>query len=123
MSTAKKAVAESETPAVLQRKRLFAIEPWRYRVLDDSQTAVIEAYVEAAGTREEIARILQSRWIDAERTARFITDAVNAQHEHHAMVMELCSALELCLASDGLTWEAEFEAEAAVKHAKQGAGN
>lgn len=118
MSKAKKAVAETEAPAVVQRQRLFAIEPWRYRLLDDRRTTVIEAYVEAAGTREEIARILQSRWIDAEPTARFITDAVNALHEHDATVMELCGALELCLASDGLSWE--FEAEAAVKRARGG---
>lgn len=119
MSKARKPFAETEAAPAVQRKWLFAIEPWRYRLLDDRRSAVIEAYVEAAGKREVIARIIQTEWIDADRTASFITDAVNALHAHDATVTELCNALELCLESDGLTWAAEIEAEAAIKRAKK----
>ena len=120
MSKAKNAVVAPKVTTPPPRQRLFAIEPWRYCLLDDRQTAVIEAYVEAAGERLVIARVLQSRSIDADRTARFITEAVNAQHAHDTTVAELCSALDLCLECDGLSWEAELEAEAAVRRAREG---
>jgi len=35
------------------------------------------------------------------------------------LIAELVSALELCLASEGLSWEAEQEAELAVSRAKK----
>ena len=114
-----KNVVITEVSASAPQRKLFAIEPWRYRLLDNRQTAVIEAYVEMAGARKVIARVQQSRWLDADRTARHITDAVNALQSHDATIEELCSALELCLECDDLSWEAEIEAEQAVKRARQ----
>ena len=113
-------IAEPQSARTLQRPKLFALEPWGYRVSEDRKTAVVEAYVETAGARQDIAHIPQSRWIDAEATAQYIAGAVNALHNHDATVGELCAALELCLESNGLTWEAEFEAEGALRRVKEG---
>ncbi len=79
----------------------------------------IEAYVVADNCLEVIAQTRQTQNIDAKANASLIVRAVNDYEKHQSLIAELISALELCLASDTLSWEAEQEAEIVVARAKQ----
>ena len=61
---------------------------------------------------EIIAETKQADGIDARANAEFIVRAVNSYEKTRPLIAALVGALELCLASKGLTWEAEQEAEA-----------
>lgn len=79
----------------------------------------IEAYNIASGTRQVIAEVTQSKDIDAEVTADFITQAVSDHAEMQKLIRHMASALEMCLACEGISWEAEHDADILVRRAER----
>src|ERR1700691_4242358 len=76
----------------------------------------IEAYLPVTGNFEIIADIHDTRGVDAEVVAGLITRAVNSHEKSQGMIDEMMCAIELCLrCREGLSWEAEHEAEAVLK--------
>jgi hypothetical protein len=84
----------------------------------------IEAYVPITGEFEIVADIHDTKGVDAEVIAGLITRAVNAYTRNQEMIGQMAAALELCLdCADGLSWEAEHEAQAVLKkHGQQANG-
>ncbi len=69
----------------------------------------IEAYVEKNNRLEVIAETHQTEFVDAHANAELIVSAVNDYEKHQKLIADLTNALELCLNSKGLSWEAEQE--------------
>jgi hypothetical protein len=83
----------------------------------------IEAYLPITANFEIIVDIHNSKGVDAEVVTGLITRAVNAYPRNEEMIRQMAAALELCLdCADGLSWEAEHEAEAVLKKNPQNAG-
>ena len=77
----------------------------------------IEAYLPITGEFEIIADIHDSMGVDAEVVAGLITRAVNAYPKNQDTISQMAGALELCLdCADGLSWEAEHEAQTVLKN-------
>lgn len=91
--------------------------PWS--ALRRAGKAGIEGYVDAVGKWETIAEIAPSVHIDQRVAADFITRAIADYPVQRALIRELIASLELCLASEGLTWEAEHDAEIVVARARK----
>jgi hypothetical protein len=80
----------------------------------------IEAYLPITCQSEIIADIHDTAGVDAEVVAGLIARAVNNHEKSHHMIAEMARAIELCLeCTDGLTWEAEHDAQAIVKRARE----
>jgi hypothetical protein len=107
---------ESYSPSKI--KYLYNLFPWVYR--PNSEGMTIEAYVEAAGDWQTIAEIKQTAFLDAEVAATYVIKAVNGNEPNRKLIEELAGALELCLTCEGITWEAEQEAEAVLAKVKKG---
>jgi hypothetical protein len=79
----------------------------------------IEAYLPITGSWEIIADIHDTRGVDAEILASLITRSVNGYEKSREMIAQMIEAIELCLeCSEGLTWEAEHEAQVVLGRAK-----
>lgn len=99
------------------RKPAYTLEPWS-RVHQDGIWK-IETYSMATGKREVVAEIRQSAGFSAEAIADYIVNAVNNLEKREHLIGEMIAALELCLECEGITWEAEHDAEIALRHARQ----
>jgi hypothetical protein len=97
-------------------KPLYPAAPWS--CVHRGDHSLIEAHVDAAGDWQTVAEIRNSAHIAAEPTADFIARAVNDYESNQTLIAELIDALELCLACDGLSWEAEHDAEIILARAK-----
>ena len=102
-------------------KPAYTLEPWS-RVHQDGVWK-IEAYSMATGKREAIAEIRQSAGFCAEDIAEFIVATVNNLEKERQLIGEMIAALELCLECEGITWEAEHDAEIALRHARAANAN
>jgi hypothetical protein len=96
---------------------LYNLFPWVYRAIPGGMA--IEAYVEIAGDWQTVAEVKQTAYLDAEATANYIVKSINGDEPTQKLLEELAGALELCLTCDGLTWEAEQEAEAVLTKLKR----
>ena len=108
--------ADKKPKAAAKPKPLYALAPWSCRRAADHMA--IEAYVEAAGDWQKVAQVRQTAFIDAEATANFIVRAVNDYEKNRFSIDELMSALELCLECEGISWEAEHDAEIALARSR-----
>lgn len=99
-----------------RKKEPLDIAPWSG--LRRAGTAVIEGYVEAARAWETIVEISPSPHTDARAAADFIIRAVTEYPLQRALIRQLTDALEICLESGNLTWEAEHDAEIALARAR-----
>ncbi len=79
----------------------------------------IEAYCEATGDWEIVAQTRAAPYVNAKANASYIAHAVNDYERMIATIYELVGALELCLESEDLSWEAEQEAEIVCARAHQ----
>jgi len=80
----------------------------------------IEAYIPITGDWEIVADIHDTKGVDAEILAGLIARAVNSFEKNHDMITQMTVALELCLeCGDGLTWEAEHEAQALLNRVRR----
>lgn len=118
MPKAHKKVKSSAEQKVAPAKPLFNMQPWSC-IHKPGEFSAIEAYVEAVGDWKTIATVPQTAFLDAEKTAEFIAKAVNDRTDMQGLIDEMTEALESCLACDGLTWEAEHDAEILVRRAKE----
>lgn len=100
-----------------ETKGLYFLHPWN--ALHRRDCSVIEAYVECAGDWETVAEVRPTGHIDVEATANYIVRAVNDYGFNRPFIDELVAALEMCLECDGLTWEAEHEADVLVRRARE----
>jgi hypothetical protein len=101
-------------PRIPALESAYVLMPWscnHYPTFSE-----IEAYLPITGNFEIIADIHNSKGVDAEVVAALITRAVNSYPKNQDMIAQMAAALELCLdCADGLTWEAEHEAQAVLK--------
>jgi hypothetical protein len=103
--------------ATAKFKGLHNLEPWS--CVHHGDRSEIEAYVMAKGDWTVIAEVRDTPHIKAEEMANYIAKAANDFDQNRQLIEELMGALELCLECDGITWEAEQEAEVALKRAKK----
>jgi hypothetical protein len=108
---------KAKTVAPVKNKPVHALAPWS--CVHHGDRSEIKAYVMAAGEMETVAKIDQTKSVDAEVTAEFIARAVNDHEKMQNVIGELVAALELCLVCPDLSWEANLEAGIAIAHAKQ----
>jgi hypothetical protein len=90
--------------------------PWS--CIHGQGNSVIRGFVPASGDLQPVIEISTTAFLDAKLTAELIAAAVNAFNKHQTVIAELTAALELCLACDNLSWEAEHDAEIALARAK-----
>ncbi len=80
----------------------------------------IVAYIPITRDFEIVADIHDTKGVDAEVVAGLITRAVNGYEKQLDMIAQMTAAIELCLSCDEcLTWEAEHEAQAVLKRARE----
>ena len=111
---------DAATAATPKIKPLFNVQPWSC-IHKPGVSSKIEAYIEAAGDWQTVATVQQTAFLDAERTADFIANAVNEFGDSRELIGEMASALDLCLECE-LTWEAEREAEILAERARKRTG-
>ncbi|MBI1207281.1 MAG: hypothetical protein GC191_08330 [Azospirillum sp.] len=100
-----------------QANPVQATLPWTCTHLDGQSE--IEARNAATGVWETIASVKGDEGFDRRAAADLIVKAVNAHESHRELIAEMAAALELCLACNGLSWEAEQEAAPLVERAKR----
>jgi hypothetical protein len=92
----------------------YTLRPWscnHYPTFSE-----IEAYLPITGNWEIIADIHDTRGVDAEIVAGLIARAVNSYEKSHDLIADMRYAIELCLqCREGLSWEAEHDAQAVLK--------
>jgi hypothetical protein len=113
----KKQKNEAAIQSVTKFRALHNLEPWA--CVHHTDHSEIEAYVMAKGDWETVAEVKQTAYLDAVETATFIAKVVNEYEQNQKLVADLVSALELCLKCDGLTWEAEQEAEIVITRSRK----
>ena len=104
-------------PAPVRGKTVHTLAPWSCDHFGDRSE--IRAYVMAAGNFEIIARIDQTKSIDAGTTANFIIRAVNDYEKMQNFIGELVGMIDLCIASGNLDRKIEREAELTIAYARQ----
>lgn len=102
---------------VQSMRPLYAAAPWTVR--HSGAHSEIEAYVEAIGNWATLAQIGDRAGVDAEATADFIVNAVNAYDVNRSLIGELSTALRRCLSWSNLDWDAQHGAEVALRKAEQ----
>lgn len=75
----------------------------------------ISAINVANGDREVLAEILPAAGQSAESVAEFIVRTVNELEQCKTLMSDMKAALEICLESDGLSWEAEQDADKVLR--------
>ncbi len=93
--------------------------PTRWICKHNVESSDIEAYSFTTGSLQIIASTRKAKNIDARQNAEYIIQAVNNYDKNLALISELICALDMCLANERLTWEAEQEAEIVVARAKR----
>ncbi len=88
---------------------LKATTPWACQ--HSAEGSSIDAYLESTGEWTTIARIPASADINPKEIAEQIVRAVNSYEKNHSMMSEMVEALKLCLECEGITWEAEHDAD------------
>lgn len=83
--------------------------PWASH--PDKEGTAIDAYIEGVGEWTTIARAVPAEGVDPKEVAEKIIRAVNSYDKQQAMLAEMVMTLKLCLECDGITWEAEHDAE------------
>lgn len=96
----------------LQKALSYVPIPWRRR----GNTALIEGYFPALGNWVVMAEAHDTPQLSASDVAKLIVGAINRK-EQNDVFDELVAALKLCLECDGLSWEAEHDAEIALRRA------
>ncbi len=109
--------AKATMVATAKPKGLYFLHPWN--AVHRRDCSLIEAYVEGLGDWQTVAEVRPTGHIDVEETANFIVRAVNDYQLNNEFIDELVAALELCLESKGLTWEAEHEADVLIRRAAE----
>ena len=94
----------------------YIFKPWSY-VCRDGRFE-IEATSMASGKTEIVAEIKPTAGFSPEGLAEFIVGTVNALERREHIINVMIAALEICLA-DNLSWEAENEADIALRRAKE----
>lgn len=93
------------------------LTPWHCQ--HHEGVSVIEAYSVRDGKRHMVAETFGAPGVNAEVTANMIIAAVNEREKIKEIIDEMLSALELCLGSRGLSWEAEQQVDSASLKAKE----
>jgi len=96
-----------------------AVEVVPWSALRRAGTAGIEAYVTAAGQWQQLAEIVPSTHYSNRTVADYIVRTVGEYPLLLAIVRQATAALEICLESERLTWEAEHDASIAVARARK----
>jgi len=107
-------VTSSKRTKPKKLKPLYTRQPWQVR--HQPETSEIEACNEETGQWEIIADIHGARHVPL---AECIIAVVNAYALTSEQFEEAIHALELCLESAGLSWEAEQASEIVVKKARK----
>src|SRR5262249_29441068 len=101
-----------------EKEKLSCVEtPWN--AVHKNNISTIEAYIEEISDWQPVAEVKQTASIDAAPNADFIVRAVNSYEDNRSLIRSMIAALELCLESKGLSWEAEQEAEIIIARALQ----
>ena len=79
----------------------------------------IVAQVGTKGNQAIIGTVLNSKFVNAKSVSEFLVRAANRFERNEGYIQQAISALELCLATNRLTWEAENEADLAVRRVKE----
>jgi hypothetical protein len=104
-------------PPASGKRPLYAILPWACQHYPDHSE--VKAYVPASGIWETVADVRRTAGASAETMADYLMYVVNNHEKMREMMGDMIAALELCLQTEGLTWEAEREAEITVRRAKE----
>jgi len=86
-----------------------ATTPWACQHSDDA--SAIDAYIEGVGEWATIARTQPVDGVNPQEIAEQIIRAVNLYEKQQSMLAEMVMTLKLCLECEGITWEAEHDAE------------
>jgi hypothetical protein len=99
----------NQTAAAPVKASSKATTPWACQHRDDG--SVIDAYIEGVGEWATIAQTLPVEGTNPKDVAEQIIRAVNSYEKQQSMLAEMVMTLKLCLECDGITWEAEHDAE------------
>lgn len=102
-------MAKTQAQTIAAKKSAAATTPWACRRQKDG--AAIDAYIEGLGEWATVATTVPVATLDPQAVAEQIIRAVNAYENDQELLNEMAAALELCLACDGISWEAEHDAE------------
>lgn len=82
--------------------------PWR--ALYSRGKAELQTYNKRSEIWETVLTTNKVKYTNPHVVAALVLRAVNSYDEHRALIEDLVTTLELCLACDGLSWEAEHDA-------------
>jgi hypothetical protein len=117
MQIARKQQKPVSKQSMPKKRSLYNVTPWI--CVHHTDRSEIKAHVEYTGQQEVIAIIAKAKGINAEALAEFITRLINEHENNQNQMREAIAALELCLESDGLSWEAEQAADVIIRRAAQ----
>jgi hypothetical protein len=117
MSKSENAKRKPKAEKISSKEAAYLMLPWTCKHYPDRSE--IEAYLPGRDW-ETIVEIPANPGIDAELVAEFIARTVNGTQKTRDLFSQVADALELCLASGNLTWEAEQEANIVLKRIKEG---
>lgn len=86
-----------------------ATTPWASQ--HDVEGTNIDAYIDGIGEWATVARVVPAEGINPQEIAEQIVRAVNSYEKQQAMLAEMVMTLKLFLECEGITWEAEHDAE------------
>lgn len=90
--------------------------PWACRHYPD--VSEIEAYADDTGQKKIIAETFNAPYCNAQANAEHIVRTINQCAKMRELIADMLTALEMCLECEGLTWEAEQEADIMCTKAK-----
>jgi hypothetical protein len=99
------------------KPKAVEVAPWT--ALRRAGTAGIEAYVTATGQWHTLVEIAPSPHYNNRAAADYITRALGDYPLLLAIIRQAADALDICLESERLTWEAEHDASIAVARARK----
>jgi hypothetical protein len=106
----------SET-VTLPPRPLYTLLPWACQHYDDRSE--LKAYVPASGVWECVAEVRRTAGASAETMADYLMRIVNDHEKMSDLLRDAAEALDLCLQSDGLAWDAEREAEITARRIRE----
>lgn len=83
--------------------------PWAIHNQKDGSN--IDAYIDAIGEWATIARTMPVEGVNPQEVAEQIIHAVNNYEKQEAMLGEMVMTMKLFLECDGISWEAEHDAD------------